>query len=133
VKRVQRNSEQRQFVCACEQTRGHNDGRRDIASADNTRLHTILTYLLLSKPIITMQAVPMEIEEEGDSNKMMVDPPETATNAASEEEEARQAIDMLRGEDVSGRVAAANRLEAVAAALGEERTREVSLVCNGRD
>lgn len=44
----------------------------------------------------------------------------------SEEEEARQAIDMLRGDDVSGRVAAANRLEAVASALGKERTREVS-------
>lgn len=43
----------------------------------------------------------------------------------SEEEEARQAIDMLRGDDVSGRVAAANRLEAVASALGAERTREV--------
>jgi len=47
-------------------------------------------------------------------------------NAISEEEEARQAIEMLRGDDVSGRVAAANRLEAVAAALGQERTREVS-------
>lgn len=69
----------------------------------------------------------MDIEEEGDSNKMMVDPPEVPANAESEEEEARQAIDMLRGEDVSGRVAAANRLEAVAAALGEERTRDVSL------
>ena len=45
----------------------------------------------------------------------------------SEEEEARQAIDMLRGDDISGRVAAANRLEAVASALGVERTREVRL------
>jgi hypothetical protein len=72
----------------------------------------------------------MEIEEEGDSNKMMVDPPPAPPAQASEEEEARQAIDMLRGEDVSGRVAAANRLEAVAAALGEERTRDVSfLMC----
>jgi len=33
-------------------------------------------------------------------------------------------IDMLRGDDVSGRIAAANKLESVAAALGEERTRE---------
>lgn len=75
-----------------------------------------------------MQATPMDIEEEEvESSKMMVDTPETPANAASEEEEARQAIDMLRGDDVSGRVAAANRLEAVAAALGEERTRDVSL------
>jgi hypothetical protein len=56
-----------------------------------------------------------------------------ATGAAaplhiSEEEEARQAIDMLRGDDVSARVAAANRLEAVASALGQERTREVCLL-----
>lgn len=43
----------------------------------------------------------------------------------SEEEEARQAIDMLRGDDVSARVAAANRLESIAAVLGEHRTREV--------
>jgi hypothetical protein len=43
----------------------------------------------------------------------------------SEEEEARQAIEMLRGDDVSARVAAANRLEAVASVLGEQRTREV--------
>jgi hypothetical protein len=57
----------------------------------------------------------------------------TTSNASpihiiSEEEEARQAIDMLRGDDLSARVAAANRLEAVAAALGEERTREVCCV-----
>jgi hypothetical protein len=43
----------------------------------------------------------------------------------SEEEEARQAIDMFRGDDVSARVAAANRLEVVASVLGEQRTREV--------
>lgn len=45
----------------------------------------------------------------------------------SEEEEARQAIDMFRGDDMSARVAAANRLEAVASVLGEQRTREVCL------
>jgi serine/threonine-protein phosphatase 2A regulatory subunit A len=65
----------------------------------------------------------MDIEEEVDPNKMIVDTP-LSNAAASEEEEARQAIDMLRGDDVSGRVAAANRLESVAAALGEERTRD---------
>ena len=43
----------------------------------------------------------------------------------SEEEEARQAIEMFRGDDISARVAAANRLEAVASVLGEQRTREV--------
>mmetsp|Transcript_24466 Transcript_24466/g.51693 ORF Transcript_24466/g.51693 Transcript_24466/m.51693 type:complete len:673 (+) Transcript_24466:244-2262(+) len=42
----------------------------------------------------------------------------------TEEEEARQAIDMFRGDDMSARVAAANRLEAVASLLGEQRTRE---------
>jgi len=41
-------------------------------------------------------------------------------------EDARQAIEMLRGDDVAERVAAATRLESVANALGEERTREVS-------
>ena len=46
----------------------------------------------------------------------------------SEEEEARQAIDMFRGDDMSARVAAANRLEAVASLLGEQRTREVCRV-----
>lgn len=45
----------------------------------------------------------------------------------SKEEEARQAIEMLRGEDVSNRVAAASRLESVALVLGEERTRNVRL------
>lgn len=43
----------------------------------------------------------------------------------SQEDDARRSIEMLRGVDVSERVAAASRLEAVAAALGEERTREV--------
>lgn len=42
----------------------------------------------------------------------------------TKEEEARQAIDMLRGEDVSQRVAAASRLESIASVLGEKRTRE---------
>lgn len=75
-------------------------------------------------------AEPMEITpiddgaEKNDGAVTIMD----QTVTASEEEEARQAIDMLRGDDVSARVAAANRLEAVAAALGEERTREVSVV-----
>ena len=44
----------------------------------------------------------------------------------SEEEQARQAIEMLRGDDVAARVAAASRLESVASVLGEQRTRDVS-------
>lgn len=44
----------------------------------------------------------------------------------TQEDDAKQAIEMLRGDDVSERVSAANRLEAIATALGEERTREVS-------
>jgi hypothetical protein len=70
-----------------------------------------------------MPVTPMDIEEESADIKM-VDMESFPMNNASEEEEARQAIDKLRGEDVSARVAAANRLEAVAAALGEERTRD---------
>jgi hypothetical protein len=46
--------------------------------------------------------------------------------AATTEEEARQAIEMLRSDDLSARVAAAHRLDSVAAVLGEERTREVT-------
>lgn len=45
----------------------------------------------------------------------------------SEEEEVRQAIEKLRGEDVSARVEAAYKLESVAKTLGEERTRDVSV------
>jgi hypothetical protein len=44
----------------------------------------------------------------------------------SEEEEVRHSIEMLRGDDVSARVAAANRLETIASALGVDRTRDVS-------
>jgi len=44
----------------------------------------------------------------------------------SEEEQARQAIDNLKGEDLPERIAAANRLDDIAKTLGEERTREVS-------
>jgi len=42
----------------------------------------------------------------------------------SEEEQARQAIDNLKGEDLPERIAAANRLDDIAKTLGEERTRE---------
>jgi len=42
----------------------------------------------------------------------------------SDEDDARRSIDMLRGDDISGRVAAAHRLEHVARVLGEVRTRE---------
>lgn len=73
---------------------------------------------------------PMDIDPIDDGPKMAPSPPASPVVAKelviSEEDEARQAIDMLRGDDVSGRVAAANKLEAVAAALGQERTREVS-------
>ena len=52
-------------------------------------------------------------------------PPKAVPMQISEEEEARQAIDMFRGDDMSARVKAANRLEAIASVLGEQRTREV--------
>jgi hypothetical protein len=60
----------------------------------------------------------------------------SSSTTTSKEEEARQAIDMLHGDDVGNRVAAAHRLESVAAALGPERTREVCIclimriICN---
>ena len=76
----------------------------------------------------------MELDPVDDGPKLAPPPPpplEAAGVSASkdlivsQEDEARQAIDMLRGDDVSDRIAAANRLEAVAIALGHERTREV--------
>ena len=78
---------------------------------------------------------PMEIDPVDDGpTKMSVPPPPPPPSVASanvqpivvtEEDEARQAIEILRGDDVAARVSAANKLEAVAAALGEQRTREV--------
>ena len=47
------------------------------------------------------------------------------SNSADLEEDAKRVIEMLRSEDVSDRVAAASRLESVAAALGHRRSREV--------
>ena len=41
------------------------------------------------------------------------------------EEDARQCIEMLRSDDISSRVAAAYRLDAVALALGIDRTHDV--------
>ena len=77
---------------------------------------------------------PMEIDPIDGGPKMGAPPPPPSEVVpaqkefvVSQEDDARQAIDMLRGDDVSDRVAAANRLEAVAAALGQERTREVGL------
>ena len=76
------------------------------------------------------EPLPMEIDPIDDGPKVAPPPPHESVLAkkelnVSQEDEARQAIDMLRGDDVSERVAAANRLEAVAVALGQERTREV--------
>jgi hypothetical protein len=55
-------------------------------------------------------------------------PPAGPAHEISKEEEARQAIEILRGDDVSQRVAAASRLVSVASVLGPERTRDVSLL-----
>lgn len=44
------------------------------------------------------------------------------------EDEARQCIELLRSDDVSGRVSAANRLDALALALGTDRTRNVRIM-----
>ena len=66
-----------------------------------------------------IKSAPLPTSGAGNSNN------NHAPMQISEEEEARQAIDMFRGDDMSARVAAANRLEAVASVLGEQRTREV--------
>lgn len=65
------------------------------------------------------------------SKAMNIDVNMTNVNnmSVSEEDEARQAIDKLRGEDLSERIAAANKLDGIAKVLGEERTREVSQSC----
>ena len=60
------------------------------------------------------------------------DAPNVIPITPQEEEEARQAIDLLRGDDVAGRVEAAGKLGGIAAALGVERTREVSYFIWGR-
>jgi hypothetical protein len=75
-----------------------------------------------------MDARPMDIDPIDDGPRQRSKPQTTVVAPAnmSEEEEARQNIDMLRGEDLSARIAAANRLDAVAKTLGVERTREVS-------
>ena len=90
-------------------------------------------------PTAADHAVPPPPSGDGDGdNSDMVDTAATGGGGTSmplppgrpitpqEEEEARLAIDLLRGDDVAGRVEAANKLEGVAAALGVERTRDVS-------
>ena len=68
-------------------------------------------------------AIPMEgVVDDGRISSNQIG---NLTINITKEEEAQRAIEMLRGDDVAGRVAAANRLDAIAAALGEERTREV--------
>jgi hypothetical protein len=83
-----------------------------------------------------MDSAPMDVDPVDDGPRHMPKQlPMTTTVIAppehlSEGEEARQAIDMLRGDDVSARVAAASRLESVASVLGQERTREVCILCS---
>ena len=50
------------------------------------------------------------------------------------EEEALQGIEMLRSDDLSNRIAAANRLDVVAIAIGSDRTRDVRThaICDGQ-
>ena len=79
---------------------------------------------------VVTDEIPEVGKEEVPSDKMMdIDDDDGITTnvTVAEEEEARQAIEMLRGDDMSARVAAASKLENVAAALGEERTRKVSI------
>lgn len=73
-----------------------------------------------------VQTPPLSVIAPSSSHAVI--PVSSSTSSSShvtKEEEARQAIDMLRGEDLAGRIAAANRLEGVAFVLGPQRTREV--------
>mmetsp|Transcript_27051 Transcript_27051/g.55604 ORF Transcript_27051/g.55604 Transcript_27051/m.55604 type:complete len:706 (-) Transcript_27051:33-2150(-) len=58
-------------------------------------------------------------EDEDKDNAM-----DTTEDEVVDEEDALRTIELLRGDDVSGRVTAARKLHSVAAALGPERTRE---------
>ena len=80
-----------------------------------------------------MEIDPMEVDPIDGGPKPPVSPMNTPHGKShvippsmSKEEEARQAIEMLRDNEVSNRVAAANRLDSVAVVLGQERTRSVS-------
>jgi hypothetical protein len=81
-----------------------------------------------------MDSSPMDVDPIDHGLREAPKPVQMSSPTAplSEEEEARQAIDMLRGDDISARVAAANRLESVATVLGQERTREVCLCLGGK-
>jgi hypothetical protein len=70
---------------------------------------------------------PMAQEQQQPQHLSVVSAASASASSSSKEEEAKQAIDMLHGDDVGNRVAAAHRLESVAAALGPERTREVCI------
>ncbi|CAJ1942760.1 unnamed protein product [Cylindrotheca closterium] len=89
-----------------------------------------------------MDEAPMDVDPVDDGPRHMTAPlPMTPTPATapadnmSKEEEARHSIEMLRGDDVSARVAAASRLESIASVLGEERTRQELLpfITDGAD
>ena len=89
--------------------------------------------------MVTSDPSPMDIDTERETSSpqmMMKDTPMTNNNnnnnasagvtPLSEEEEARQAIEKLHGDDLSARIEAASKLDTVAKTLGEERTRDVS-------
>ena len=72
----------------------------------------------------------MEIDQEtqpnsSDKNTMLNNTDGDTEMNISDEEQARQAIETLKGEDLSEKIAAANKLDYVAKVLGPERTREV--------
>ena len=62
----------------------------------------------------TSGPTPMEIDKESDHKDNVILSSLEGSNQLSEEEEARQAIEKLRGDDVSARVEAAYKLETVA-------------------
>ena len=78
-----------------------------------------------------MQAMDIDPIDDGPRGPLPIPPPPPppllplTTANMSPEEEAKQAIEQLRGNDTNLRVTAANKLDQVAATLGPERTRNV--------
>jgi hypothetical protein len=74
---------------------------------------------------VSYSNVPPTYSTAGTLPQQQPPPPPPPSILMITDEEARQYIDWLRSDDVAGRVAAANRIDAVAMALGKERTRTV--------
>ena len=74
----------------------------------------------------------MDVDPIDDGPRALTIAPPTTTTAVvkniTKDEDARQAIELLRSDEVAARVSAASRLTDIAKVLGPERTREVSII-----